>query len=95
MCKAIVDTMMQAVTVQLRDNQRDDLRHFCAWLYERYSEKAIDIWKKSAMIRMVNNNDSNAVSTEFLRWVYTDDRIDSVLVMRRIKERMLWEGRTE
>jgi len=87
--------MMQAVTVQLRDNQRDALRHFCAWLYERYSEKAIDIWRKCAMIRMVNDGNTNAVSAEFLRWVYTNDRIDEVLVMRRIKERMLWEGRTQ
>lgn len=89
-----VAAMMRMVRPELRPSQNEALTAFATWLWERHGAKSLDIWRFSAILRMVNNGDMQRVATELLNWVYTDDKIDEALVKRRIRERMMWEVRT-
>jgi len=88
------DALLRMVRVDLRTCQLQALASFVEWLIERDGERAAaGVWERSALLRMVNNNDTTAVGPELMRWVYTGDLIDPVIVARRIRERELWEGR--
>lgn len=87
--------MLALIRVPLRQHQREALAAFCGWLAGRYGDNAVTTWERSAMLQMVNAGDTQAVGPELLQWVYTEGHLDTLLVKRRIKERLLWEGRAK
>jgi GH24 family phage-related lysozyme (muramidase) len=88
------DALLRMVRVPLRECQLAALASFCAWLIERHGqEQAIEIWRRSVLLQQVNEGLTVSIGAEILNWVYTGAVIDQDLVKRRIKERMLWDGR--